>query len=86
MCVYDQNYTLVIVTEPKKKNSQSIWPERITVNLSFKYTKPFLPGSKQCWRTNFKICARVLLCVYDQNYNIVIIVTQQKKEFVIHLA
>ena len=79
VCEYDQNYTTVIVIQPKNRNMKSDSTGRISFYFSFKFTKPFLSGSKQFWRTKILDKSQgVFVCVYDQNCALVI-VTQQKK-------
>ena len=77
VCVYDQNYAIVIVTQ--QKNCQYNWPGKYSVNFSFKYTKLFWSETKQFWRTKIlDKCSGAFVFVYDQNYALVI-VTQPKK-------
>ena len=73
--VYDQNYALAIVTHPKKENSRSVLPGRLCVHILFKGTQQFLSVFKQFQRTNFlDKCQGAFVCVYDQNYSLVIVI------------
>ena len=62
----------------KKSNVQSVQKGRLSFHFSFNFTKPFLSGSKQFWRTKIlDKCQGDFVCLYDQNYALVI-VTQPK--------
>ena len=79
MCVYDQNYTLVIVTRPKQRNVLSVSTGRLSFHISFNYAKSFLSGYMQFWRINFlDMFLGAFVCVCDQNYAL-LIVTQPKE-------
>ena len=80
VCVYNQNNTIVILTQPKKRNVQSVYTGRLSFHLSFNFTKPFLSGSDQFWRTKLlNKCSGTFVCVYDQNYAIVISASTKKR-------
>ena len=51
VCVYDQNFAIVIEIQRKKRNVQSDSTVRRSFNSSFNYTEPFLFGSEHSWRT-----------------------------------
>ena len=44
--MYDQNYALVIATQPKKWNLKYVYTGRLSFNFSFTFTKQFWSGSK----------------------------------------
>ena len=79
VCVYEQNYALVIVTQPETRNLPSINTGRLSFYLSFIFTKPFLSGSKQFWKSNcLDKYQGAFVCVYDQNYALVILIQPKK--------
>ena len=51
MCVHEQNYTLVIVTQQKNSNVKSIQIGRPSFNLSLKMTQQPLSDFDQVWIT-----------------------------------
>ena len=79
MCVYDQNYSLVILTQPKMKMCKMFRLEESVLISHSTLQNHFCLGLSSFQEINFYINTGVLLCVYDQNYPLVI-VTQPKKD------
>ena len=63
MCVYDLNYALIIVTQPKKEEWATYFTKKNQCSFSVKYTNPILSWYEQFCGTQILDGARVLLCV-----------------------
>ena len=64
MCVYDQNYALVIVSEPKKEEFPNKLARISQCEYLIQIYKTIFSETKQFWRTKIYITARVLcVCV-----------------------
>ena len=86
VCVYDQNYAIVLVTQQKNRTWQYIYAKILSVHLSFKYAKPFMSGYKQFWRAKLSDkCYGAFVCAYDQNYTFPIVTQPKRYESVISL-
>ena len=54
MCVHDERYAIILVTQQKKRNMQPVYARRLRFHFTFNFTKPFVSGSKKFWTTNIK--------------------------------
>ena len=84
--MYDKKYVLVIVPQPKKEEFPNKLARINQCSFLIQIYKPFLSETKQFWITKILHNCESALCVYDQNYALVIVTQSKRGEFPNKLA
>ena len=73
VCVYDQNPTIVIVTQPKRQKYLIHLDRKTNISFLIQVFRPFFSVLKQIRITKvLDKCQDNFICVYDRNHSIVI--------------